>query len=485
MSTFAFIRIYIPGGVMSHDELMDIIALAKKFKIRSIQLGLRQDINILINRYYLDDIKLYLDNTDFDYEIDSRLGRNIVTSYAANGIFESENWLTEGTYLDILDLFDYKPQLRINVVDPNQGLIPLLTGNLNFIASKTNNYWYLRMDLPEWFSEITEWPGLIYSDDISKVAQTIEQMYEAKEKPSIDDLFAHINDILHGSNRRTEKKLQIVPHRLPYYEGFHKIDNKYWLGIYKRTYDFPIEFLEAAAKLCYDTHLNKICLTPWRSLLIKGIKEKYWQNWVNLLGLYSVNIRHSSIEMNWRVPDFDSEALELKTYLAQEFDKMDLRNYGLTFAIRIHEKSEIDAIVVIEKTKSRSVFRTKQSSSDFNIYHTEGFVPNSKNYILYSKDVPYSSLPQLLKKLTKEFYEYKSQPLEAQQELERQERKKEKYTVYQCKHCFTTYDQQYGDSINIIEPGTSFNKLPSSFRCPVCDAPKSDFEPIQDDISVV
>ena len=484
MSTNVNIRIYIPGGILSHNELIDVVTFAKKFKVRTIQLGLRQDINVLINRYYIDDVKLYLDNLKVDYEFDSRLGRNIVTSYAANGIFASENWLTEGAYLDIIDTFEYKPELRINIVDPNQGLIPLLTGNLNFIASKTNNYWYLHMDLPNWFTEMTEWPGLIYSDDISKVSQTLEDMYNANEKVTLNDLFAHINDILHGNNRRTEKKLKLIPHRLPYYEGFNRVGEKYWLGIYKRNYEFPVEFVEAIADLCYQTHLNKVCITPWRSFLIKGIKEKYWQNWVNLLGLHSINIRHSSIEMNWRVPDFDSEALDLKIYLVKEFDKMDIRNYGLTFAIRTHEKSDLDAIVVIEKVRTKSMFKTKQSSSNYNIYHTVSFEPNTKNYVTYSKDVPYSSLPQLLQKLTKNFYEYKSQPNE-EEEVKQLERKKEKYIIYQCKNCLTTYDQQYGDSINIVDPGTPFSKIPNSFRCPVCDAPKDDFEPIVDEISVV
>ena len=121
MNTHAFLRIYMPGGILSHDELMDVVKLAKKFRVRTIQFGLRQDINIPIERHFVEDIKLYLNNLDFDYEFDSRSGRNIVTSYVANTIFASESWLTEGTYLDILDLFDYKPKLRVNIVDPKIG----------------------------------------------------------------------------------------------------------------------------------------------------------------------------------------------------------------------------------------------------------------------------------------------------------------------------------------------------------------------------
>jgi rubredoxin len=481
MDTHALLRIYMPGGILSPDELMNVIKLAKKFKIRTLQFGLRQDINITFDKYFIDDVKLFLNNLDFDYELDNPFGRNIVTSYAANSIFASESWLTEGTYLDILDKFDYKPLLTINIVDPNQGLVPLLTGNLNFIASKTNNYWYLKLDLPLWFSEFTSWPGLIYSDDISKVANTIENLYQAKTKISLEDLFAHINDILHGNSTRIVQQLKLIPHRLPYYEGFNKIGNKYWLGVYKRTYQFPVDFLEAVCELCYEHHLNKICITPWRSFLIKDIKEEQWQAWINLLGLYSINIRHSSVEMNWRVPDFDAPALELKMYLVNEFDKMDIRNYGLTFAIR-DGKADLDAIVVIEKIRVKSMFKS-QASGNYNIYHTVDFEPNTKEYVTYSKDVSYSSLPQLLQKLTKKFYEYKNQPF-VNQSLQKKENTKEKHIIYQCKSCFTTYDEQYGDSTNFINPGTAFNLLPNLFRCPVCDAPKTNFEPIVNDNSI-
>ncbi len=475
MNTHAFLRIFMPGGVLTHDDLMNIVTLAKQFGVQSLQFGLRQDINIPVERYRLDDLKLYLKNLNFDYEFDSDWSRNIVTSYAASSIFPSESWLTEGTYLGVLDNFDYKPKLRINIVDPNQGLVPLLTGNLNFIASKINNYWYLNMDLPLWFPVVTSWPSLIYSDDISKVAKNIEELYNSKEKHTLNDLFATINLVLHGNSRRLEQELKLPPVRLPYYEGFNKIGEKYWLGIYKRNYLFSVDFLEAIGELCYQNHNSKICLTPWRSILIKDITESHWLSWVKLLGKFGINLRHSSLELNWRVPDFDASALELKMYLVNEFDKNDIRTYGLTFAIRTQEV-DLDAIVVIEKVPTRSMFKP-QGSENYNIYHTKDFEPNQKEYITYSKNVSYSSLPRLLQQLTSAYYEQQSQPSEA--EIKKSEKKKVSSIIYRCKYCFTTYDQEYGDATNCINPGTTFEMIPDSFRCPVCDAPKADFEPIK------
>jgi rubredoxin len=47
---------------------------------------------------------------------------------------------------------------------------------------------------------------------------------------------------------------------------------------------------------------------------------------------------------------------------------------------------------------------------------------------------------------------------------------------YVCTVCGYVYDPQTGDPDNGIEPGTSFANLPDDWLCPVCGAPKSDFE---------
>jgi rubredoxin len=47
---------------------------------------------------------------------------------------------------------------------------------------------------------------------------------------------------------------------------------------------------------------------------------------------------------------------------------------------------------------------------------------------------------------------------------------------YVCKLCGYIYDPAVGDPDNNIPPGTSFEKLPSAWVCPVCGAGKEEFE---------
>jgi rubredoxin len=47
---------------------------------------------------------------------------------------------------------------------------------------------------------------------------------------------------------------------------------------------------------------------------------------------------------------------------------------------------------------------------------------------------------------------------------------------YVCTVCGYVYDPKEGDPDSGIEPGTAFEDLPDDWVCPVCGAPKEDFE---------
>ena len=49
---------------------------------------------------------------------------------------------------------------------------------------------------------------------------------------------------------------------------------------------------------------------------------------------------------------------------------------------------------------------------------------------------------------------------------------------YRCGKCPYIYDPRRGDPDGGIPPGTPFERIPNSWRCPVCGASKRDFIPI-------
>ena len=50
---------------------------------------------------------------------------------------------------------------------------------------------------------------------------------------------------------------------------------------------------------------------------------------------------------------------------------------------------------------------------------------------------------------------------------------------YKCSVCGYVYDTTKGDADGNVPPNTPFHKLPDSWVCPVCGAPKDMFEKVQ------
>ncbi|MFO8021260.1 MAG: rubredoxin [Perlabentimonas sp.] len=48
--------------------------------------------------------------------------------------------------------------------------------------------------------------------------------------------------------------------------------------------------------------------------------------------------------------------------------------------------------------------------------------------------------------------------------------------MYKCKVCGYVYNPEIGDTTQNIEPGTKFEDLPPTWRCPVCSVSKDEFE---------
>lgn len=50
------------------------------------------------------------------------------------------------------------------------------------------------------------------------------------------------------------------------------------------------------------------------------------------------------------------------------------------------------------------------------------------------------------------------------------------FAMYKCTMCGYIYREERGEPRLDIEPGTRFDDLPESFRCPTCNQPKMAFE---------
>jgi rubredoxin len=474
------VKINFPGGILPAGELLDIMNICQSAGIEHVRFGNRQQLLFEVADAELEDLKNDLLISDFNYEINADKHPNIISSYVTEDIVYNANWLKEGVYKDILDLFDYHPELKINLADNSQTFIPFFTGNLNFISSDVSNFWYLYVRFPK-TNHLYCWPSLIYSEDIPGISKLIEDEILSKRKlfydqPVIDGTLLHKSVTAKSSFliQPYTQPLQLPEFQLPFYEGFNKYgNNKLWLGIYRRNELFPVDFLKDICSLCLETRIGQLYATPWKSLVFKGIEQADRKAWGNILNHYRINVRHAANELNWQTEELCEEGLDIKRQLVREFEEADTRTYRLCFAVKTKPKSGLFGSVIINKQPH------KAGKDDlFEIQHTRDFNPNSKDFIVYKRNVARQDISILLINLCNYFYEQQSAhrittivsvPDSENSNIQADE------NIYQCKNCLTQYHETYGDIINEISPGTKFTDI-EHYHCPTCDASKADFE---------
>lgn len=475
-------RVFVKGGVISPADLLRVMEASVKAGNSYIMFGSRQDILFPAADADVAGMRACLDHTGLEYHITDSLKlkepfqkENIVSSYVAANVTDATWWLKEDVYHYILDSFDYQPTLKVNIIDPIQSLVPLFTGHLNFIASKQEHYWHLFIRQEGSGKDPEPWPVLIHEHDIAVAANQIEK--EILENPGFDmqALVYAVNRKVKVHSMDSDEKLVKPTVLFPYYEGLNAMQNHfYWLGLYWRNNRFDIKFLKAACRLCQDTRVGKISITPWKSFIIKGIRSRHCSFWDQLMGRFGINLRHSSLELNWHLPVMDEEALKLKRYLVRELDQQDISTHGLTFTIKTSMQMLIFTSVVIEKDLAAST----TTEPLYNILHSRDFNPNHSEYICFARQVEKTMLPDLLIQLSKLYFRQFDISKEEKMGVVSERERSEPALSYQCRSCMTIYDKKYGDPAAGIQPGTPFEKLPGDYLCPLCASEKELFIPV-------
>ena len=474
------------GGIISPGELYNILLAAQKIKVLYVRFGLRQQLLVDLESYSIPAFTEELEKLNIAFEINSNEFPNIISSFPASAIFIRNTWLSEGVYKDIFDDIDYTPTLKVNICDSNQSFTPMLTGNINWVASaEAQHYWHLIIRFPK-TNIIYEWDQLCYTNDIAKVTKAIEEIIKSDAPAYIDNMNADGNQLFtvlkteNLSIKPAEKKAQLPSFNLPYYEGLNRYENKYWLGIYRRDELFSVEFLKGICKLCFETKLGQICCTAWKTIMIKGIEEKDKASWNLLLEKFQINMRHAANELNFQVEDNCEEGLALKNFLVKHLSIDDTRTFGICFGIKTRKKSEIFSSILVRKRYTIDFWGIKLLKV-YDILCAKDFNPNERTEEIFSSGNPKIVLPEQLRRSVLKYYNYRAginKKAATAVAIVKPVVKAEEY-VYQCNSCQTVYDVVIGEPTNGIPAGSLFEKLPPDYVCPVCEAGKEGFKKIK------
>lgn len=476
------------GGIISPGELYNILLAAQKLKVPYVRFGLRQQLLIDLEDYNIPNFTEELQTLNIEHEVNSNQYPNIISSFPAEEVFIRNTWLSEGVYKDIFDAIDYKPTLKVNICDSNQSFTPMLTGNINWVASaESAHYWHLIIRFPK-TNIIYEWDQVCYTNDIPKVTKAIEQVITANSSAYMDNPNADGNllfSALKTDNfniKPAEKNAELPPFNLPYYEGLNRYDNKYWLGIYRRDELFSVDFLKAVCQLCSETKLGQLCCTAWKSIMIKGIEEKDKAAWNLLLEKFQINMRHAANELNFQVEDNSAEALELKNFLVKNLSIDDTRTFGICIGIKTRKKSEIFSSILV-RTRYLVDFAGIKLFKVYDILCAKDFNPNERTEEIFSSSNPKFVLPEQVRRSVLKYYNYRAgivkQTAMANMPPKAVAEAMEDEYVYQCSSCKTIYDETVGEPGNGIPAGTAFEDLPTTYVCPVCEAAKDGFSKVK------
>ena len=476
MALTEIVYINFRGGIVSPGMLQEVLQIASDAKINEVRFGLRQQLILDVPVKQLTAFMDACAAMKIDAAKKTDAVPNMVSSYPAVDIFTADGWLREGVYKDIFNSFNYAPAVKINITDCNQSLVPLFSGHINWISSTAMHFWYLYVRLPA-TSQVYCFPELVYTNDMATVSRQVEEIINTHTITTVNDLYRAVKSGCRFIAKPVEKELEPPKFALPYYEGFNRYHNNYWLGIYRRDEIFSVRFLSELCTICMNTKIGQLYTTPWKSIIIKGIENNDRNTWDYVLGKYRINVRHAANELNWQVEDNCEDGLQLKRQVIRHFDKEDVRTYGLCFAVKMKTSSSIMGSVIIRKQETRNPGRLK-ALERFEILYTADFNPNTSHIISYRKGIEKEYLGIYLVSLCKYFYERASREISIENiNMSPDAIKNEQPVkmVYQCKHCFTIYDEAAGDTENHILAGTAFNQLPADYRCALCEANPDDF----------
>jgi rubredoxin len=470
------LRLLTHGGSIAPNDLRQLTGWAADYGLKSLEISNRQSILLnLPSAITCEDMARRVHALGLPTDEGNPQAQNIVSSLPATDVFPDTPWLTAGTYIDVLAQFATAPRLKVNFVDPAQSLVAPFTGNINFIASPEPNFWYVYLR-PSGSVRRYQWPILIESESVAAFVQTVEKYYFANAqdtgvRATLETFYRAVMGDFQGRTRKAETDLKLPnvtasADRMPMYEGFHQTRNgNFWLGLFRKQYTFSLDFIAALCDLCRDTRIGKLYLTPYKTLLIKDIRETDRPAWDRLLGRFGVRTNLPAWHLNWQLPNADEQAVLVRNQVLAQLDEADVRTDALSFALNV-PFSEAAASVVLQRNGS---------ATTFDVYQRASYTATNAQYVLFAKSQPLATLSESIRHLSLAYYERLFAPETLLSEPQPETApERPKHLVHQCPNCLSRYDARYGEPHRGIAVGSAFADL-TEYACSVCESDKAQF----------
>lgn len=489
------VRVLLRGGVVSPADLLQVADMAARVGSEFLYPGVRQDILFPVAGTSPDAVVEHLGRAGLSSAVvdtSSDLFRgganNVASSYLAVNVVETTWWLRETVYQKVLDAFATDPRLRVNLVDPFQAIVPLFHGDLNFVASPEEHYWHLYLRLPDMGEELLPAPVAVHTGDLIRVVRAIEERWHGGGEEQTNDPVGwemFLRGLGGGSQTPPPDACSFTLPTLPFLEGFHAMaSGQFWLGLYRREGRFPADFIRDLSSVCQETLVGKVAITPWKSLLLKGIRGRALPRWEELMAEHGINVRHSSLELNWHIPVLDGDALAAKRRIVAELDRRDASLNGMTVTLTSSPREPYFTDTVIEQ-----VPEMVGNGGRYDLRIADRTVRDTFTYRTVASRAAEEDLPDLLIGLAQRRAGGEAAPNSVQTPPPRSDSAAggtelpapalERWIGYQCSSCLTVYEERYGAPESGVDPGTPFTDLSPEWSCSLCGAGLEAFAPVE------
>jgi rubredoxin len=310
-------------------------------------------------------------------------------------------------------------------------------------------------------------PRLIPTDSVVRWIEMTELALADGMK--VDALPLHLSEAL-SEDWPVTKPLSFSSHSHEDVEGFMPMSSgRLALNLYNNHHPWSLSFLSALMDLAQSREIAQVYITTGRSLLIKHIKASERLIWEGLLSRHNMTIRHSGADLAWIVGSHLPGNVALKRRLQKRLD-----SEGLAFS-QTHisiDPPRVDDRATLYVRRHRHWYGQR-----YELLYKKNFNPLSEICISAGRELSFADLLEKLIKVHQSLY---ARPVEGESVLlQPYVYRSSKVTRYECAECLSCYDEAYGDPARGILEGTSFELLPDSWNCELCEADKASFAPLR------
>lgn len=394
---------------------------------------------------------------------------NIVTTRAATGRSHRTPWLSEGAYDHVLDTFTTPPSIPVNLVDPCQSSLPHFTGQLHFVATAQPDYWRIAINTgspprPTWFA------AAVCGSDLAPLTRLIQQALLDPDGLDLPGLQASLEAAVGPRMLEVEAPPPAAPEDSRPLTDFvlDPESGDYTLGIPAQRVPLPCQFLVDLAVLSRRLAIGTAYVTPWKSLLLHGIRREQRMAFEKLLLRHRVSVYPGG----WDTVcfnDFHSEPCRIAgNALLRTLNETAPHPGDLRLGLVECEGIAPDTPIVVRAevpTRRRWPFG---HAPRYAVYLRDNFDRQHPTLTLFAGGIPARGLADAVLAAVRRYSAEESAPSPPADPVP-----VSTIATYCCSECGAEYSPLYGDPRGGIEAGTRFEELPMTWRCPTCEAPQS------------